>query len=239
MKSYYRFNEELELYFGNKTNYWWIHSLWGLFSNAYRVINSVYRFKHFDEFCRQLDSDREEDKMEIYWAASYDEKLIDYIKIVVAFETMNKAMLIEKGYLIHKVDPKYDKALYQKQLKGIPITLEEFYKGNRTNLDPIENEATPNGLAASYSTINFSHTLNDQFQEILQLDEGLVYHLKAINQKRNRLHFYSDFVGAFEVSSHIAKWRYIKENSIGTIEKELRRINQELKNHNVYVTELH
>ncbi|MFX5747412.1 hypothetical protein ABTE19_21025, partial [Acinetobacter baumannii] len=64
--------------------------MWGLLANADRVINSVYIFKHFDEYCRQLNSNRQEDKLEIYWAASYYEKLIDYIKIVVAFETMNK-----------------------------------------------------------------------------------------------------------------------------------------------------
>jgi len=115
-------DNEIELYYNYKTGYRWIYSMWGLLANADRVINSVYLFKHFDDYCWQLNSGRQEDKLEVYWTASYNEKLIDYIKIVVAFETMNKALLLKNGFLIHKIDHRYDKKLYKKQANGIPFT---------------------------------------------------------------------------------------------------------------------
>ncbi len=87
-RSQFDIEPEIELYYNFKTNYRWSYLLWGLLANAHRIINSVYLFKNFDEYCRQLKSDRQEDKQKIYWTASYDEKLIDYIKIIVAFETI-------------------------------------------------------------------------------------------------------------------------------------------------------
>jgi hypothetical protein len=228
MTARFELDEEFRFYYstGFKKSY----ILWELLANANRIINSVYLFKHFDEYCRQLESDKQEDKLEIYWNASYYEKLIDYIKIVVAFETLNKALLLKKGFLIHKIDHVYDKKLHKKQANGTPITLDEFYHNNYTMLDWIKKAAKPNGLTSNFSTINFSHTLNIKYQEILQLDSRLVHQLKEINQKRNRLHLYSDFNGAFEVSRHISKWRFIKENSLAKIEAEYLLINEELRN---------
>lgn len=72
--------------------------------------------------------------------------------------------------------------------------------------------------------------MNDNYQEILKLDKNLVHHLKDINKKRNRLHFYSDFTGAFRVDSHIAKWKFIKESSLTKIRTEYLIIDEELKN---------
>jgi len=230
MTSRFDVDEEIELYYNYKTGYRWLYLLWGLLANADRIINSVYLFKHFDEYCLQLKSDRQEDKLEVYWKASYDEKLIDYIKIVLAFETMNKALLLKNGFLIHKIDHRFDKKLYKKQASGLPISLDEFYLNNHTVIDWIGKEAKLHGLAQNYPTVNFSHTLNDHYQQILKLDEKLVYHLQAINKKRNRLHFYSDFTGAFEVNRHITKWKYIKDYSLSKIREEFLLVDEELKN---------
>lgn len=223
-------DNEIELYYNYKTSYRWTYTMWGLLANANRIINSVYLFKNFDDYCWQLNSHKQEDKLEVYWKASYEEKLIDYIKIVVAFETMNKALLLKNGILIHKIDHLYDKKLHKKQATGIPITLDEFYIKNYTSVDWVREEAKLNGLVQNYPTINFSHTLNDHYQEILQLDKYLVQHLKAINQKRNKLHFYSDFTGGFQVSSHIAEWKFIKESSLSKIRSEYLLIDEKLKN---------
>lgn len=80
------------------------------------------------------------------------------------------------------------------------------------------------------STINFSHTLNKEYQKILQQDETLVWHLAEINKKRNRLHLYSDFKGAFSVSHHIQKWETLKKLCFNTIKTEADLIDLELKN---------
>lgn len=224
----YELEDEIELYLDN--GYAKTRLFWELIGNADRVINSVYIFKHFDEYCTQLLSDRQEDKKEVYWNASYYEKLVDYIKIVVAFETLNKAMLVRNGILIHKIDSKFhNKSLIRKQRDGVPITIEEFYENNYTNFDFLRRKAVLNGLTANFSTINFSHTLNENYQSILKQDSTLIFHLKDINQKRNRLHLYSDFKGAFRVDSHIKKWSFIKETSTMLIREELRKVDEELK----------
>lgn len=228
MSSHYKIDEETQLYYTNGQKF--LRSLWELITNSDRIINGVYIFENFNEYCRQLSSDRQEDKKEVYWRASYYEKLIDYIKIVVAFETLNKAILVKKGYLIHKIDHLHNKQLRKKQNNGNPITLEEFYIDNYTNIDVRRRTATLNGLTKNLSTINFSHTLNDEYQKILQQEKTLVRYLKEINNKRNRLHLYSDFKGAFSVSHHIQKWKTIRELCLNTIKNEADQIDLELKN---------
>lgn len=225
---YYKLEDDIKLYYDN--GYSQKRILWGLISNAHRVIHSVYIFKNFEEFCRQLSSDKQEDKKEIYWNGTYDEKLIDYIKIVVAFETFNKALLIKNNILIHKIDNKHNKKLQKKQQDGKPIFIQEFYEGNYSNLDVRRRTAELNGLTKNLSTINFSHTLNENYQAILKQDEDLVGYLKEINQKRNRLHLYSDFKGAFSVQHYITKWQFIMEKSQSLITNEMKIIDQELKN---------
>lgn len=227
MNTRYKLEDEIKLYYN--TGYSQKRLLWELISNAYRVINSVYIFKNFDEYCRQLSSDKQEDKLDVYWNGTYYERLIDYIKIVVAFETINKALLVKRNILIHKIENNHNKPLQKKQQKGEPIPVEQFYIENFTNLDYVRQKAELNGLTKNLSTINFSHTLNDNYQAILNHDKTLIGHLKEINAKRNRLHLYSDFKGAYSVRHHIEKWKFIKETSISTIENEMKSIDDELK----------
>lgn len=229
MNNYYKIDEEIQPYYYT-SNYKYLRLLWELITNSHRIINSVYIFENFDEYCRQLSSDRQEDKQEVYWKASYYEKLIDYIKIVIAFETLNKALLVKEGYLIHKIDHLHNKRLRKKQNNGSPITLEEFYIDNYTNIDVRRKTAILNGLTKNLSTINFSHTLNDEYQKILQQDKTLVVYLKEINTRRNRLHLYSDFKGTLSVSHHIQKWKTIKELCLNTIKNEADQIDLKLKN---------
>jgi|GEM_PF-1750205 len=229
MTSRYSIEEEVRLYFDE--GYSKTRILWGLIANADRVINSVYIFKHFDEYCRQLNSTKQEDKLEVYWNASYDEKLIDYIKIILAFETLNKALLIKQGILIHTIDNKFfNKKISRKQQDGLPITIEEFFQNNYTDLDFIKQSAVLNGLTKNLTTISFSHTLNKNYQAIIKLDKDLVSNLKEINLKRNRLHLYSDFKGTISVKQHIDKWRHLKEITTTIIRDELKKIDEELKN---------
>src|SRR5690606_4077176 len=113
---------------------------------------------------RQLKSDKQKDKREIYWNAAYYEKLIDYIKISVAFETFNKATLMKKGILVHKINSKFNKELAKKQNAGFPINLADFLKDNYSNLDFRKQKAELNGFVEYFPTINYSHTLNEHYQ---------------------------------------------------------------------------
>lgn len=205
--------------------------IWVLLSNALRTLKSVYLFQNFEEYSRQLISDKNEDKQAVYWAASHDEKLIDYIKISIAFETFNKAILMKNGVVIHKIDKKFNRPLNKLQSEGKPVYLEDFLKNNYTNLDADFKTAELNGFDSRYTTINYSHTLHNDYQKILQLDKQLVGELIQINEKRNRLHFYSNFHGAFSVHDHLKKWKYIMDTSIKAIEEELLKQEQLLNEH--------
>lgn len=215
----YLLNEEIVLYYDTSDKK--SRLLWELISNSYRIINSVYIFKNFEEYCYQFKSDKQEDKGEVYWNGTYHEKLIDYIKIIVAFETLNKALLIKKGVLVHKIDSGFNKALAKKQSNGVPVSVDEFFYNNYSNIDFIRKKATINGLNRNLSTISFSHTLNERYQSILCLEKELVAQLKEINIKRNKLHLYTDYKGSHNVDSHINKWFYIKNTSINLIKNEL------------------
>lgn len=207
------------------------HLIWNLLSNAHRTLQSVYLFQHFEEYSKQLNSDNPDDKSTIYWNASYHEKLIDYIKISVAFESYNKAVLINHGILVHKIDRKFNRALNKLQNEGQPVKIEDFLKSNYSNINLRMKTAELNGFDNGHTTINYAHTLNDKYQDIIQLDKQLAYELKKINQKRNKLHFYTDFTGAFSVPDHLKKWQYIKTTSTQIIGQELKKQELALSEH--------
>ncbi len=190
-----------------------------LYFNAAHTIRNVYLFKHFDDFKPQLLSDKNEDKKEIYWNTTYFEKLIDYVKISIAFETFNKAVLIEKGYLIHtiKKDSKSNLDLYKKQQLGLPIELSEFIKGAGEIYDRSNDHYYLSGFKSSFDTIPYSTTLKESYQEIIGLDAELCSWLREINSKRNKLHFFTEFKGAYNPESFIQKWEYIKNKSFDII----------------------
>lgn len=196
-----------------------------LFFNAYRTIKSVYLFKHFDQYVEQLKTHRNEDKKEEYWNAAYYEKLTDYIKISVAFENYNKATLIQKGYLVHKIQ-KSDKtkSLWKDQNNGNPIKVVDFKQKCTFIKTPPFKKYFLEGLQKGFPTISYSLTLIDRYQEIIGIDLELLYRLKKINENRNRLHFFTEFKGAFEVNSHINKWKYIKDTSLRLFEEKIESI---------------
>lgn len=191
-----------------------------LFFNSLRTIHSVYIFKHFDEYISQLQADKNEDKKDVYWNASYYEKLTDYIKISLAFENYNKATLIKNGFLVHKIKKNdLNKELFKLQDSGLPIKIADFKKVCEFKQENRQGKYLLDGLQKNLQTINYSETLSERYQEIIGIDATLVSQLKEINEYRNKLHFFTDFKGAFRVDQHIDKWRFIKDTSIATIDK--------------------
>ncbi len=195
-----------------------------LFFNAYRTIRNVFIFENFDEYVAQLESDKNENKKEIYWKASYYEKLTDYVKISIAFENFNKAVLLQNGYLVHKIQKNnITKDFYKIQDKGKPVKINDFKEVNDFIQKSRFGKYYLDGLQKGFPTISYSLTLNEFHQEIIGLDSSLLYRLKQLNEKRNKLHFFTDYKGAFEVKSHIEKWKFIKEVAIKTIEERIKK----------------
>lgn len=190
-----------------------------LYFNAFRTIKSVYLFKYFDEYVSQLQSDKNEDKKEIYRNASYYEKLIDYVKMSIAFETYNKAVLLDNGFIVHQIKKNSLNAnLFTDQQNGIPIRTIDFLQVSEETSEMFDDKIYLTGFRECFATLSYSITLTEKYQGIIKLDKELCYRLKEINEKRNQLHFFTDFKGTFELKSHIKKWRYIMINSIQTIE---------------------
>lgn len=192
--------------------------LFELYSNALMTIRSVYMFKHFDEYITQLKADTNSGKGEVYWNVSYYEKQMDYVRIAIAFETFNKGFLLENGYIVHSIKKnKRNEELYNQQQKGNPVKISDYLLVADECYDRVENRYYLGGFRDGYQTINYSLTLNDKYQEIINIDRELLLHLRALNDKRNRLHFFTEPKGAFEHKSHIAKWRFIMDASISVI----------------------
>ncbi len=124
-----------------------------LYYNSFRTIKSVYIFKNFEEYTIQLKADKNEDKKDVYWNASYYEKLIDYVKISIAFENYNKAVLIENGYLVHKIKKDENtKELFKKQQSGIPIKIEDFLSVAKESINT-NSKIFLTGLTSNFETI--------------------------------------------------------------------------------------
>jgi len=226
--SKYRLEEVTSFY--QNYSYPSVKMIWEVSQNALRMIKGVYRFKYFEEYISQKKSSNQEDKKSEYWTASYHELIVDYIKISIAFENYNKVALLRKGYLIHKIDRKFNKKLYKNQVNGIPVKVEDFLKNNFTSFESSNSKAKLNGLNEKLFTINYLDTLNDRHQEIIGLEPQFIVELKKINKKRNQLHFFIDFKGAHEVNRYIQQWTYIKDMSLDLIEKQFKEVDKELEN---------
>lgn len=215
------------LYYNEKT--WESENvLWLILVNALDTLNDTFILKNLEEYFIQLKSDKQEDKKDIFWNVGR-RKLLDSVLISIAFENVNKAILMKKGFLIHKIKPSFNKKLAKKQREGNPIKIEEFFNYNYSALSSYPKEAKLNGLFDRLDTINYSHTLNEKYQKIIKLNEEFVFELKKLNEERNRLHFFTGNKGVFEVSRYIKRWSFIKEESFKVIRYEIEKIEVDLR----------
>ena len=149
--------------------------------------------------------------------------MIDLVKISLAFETFNKAVLLEEGYLIHKLQKNsFNKLLFTVQEKGFPIKTMDFMEVCDETSITERGYTFLTGFRRNFPTIKYSLTLTERYQKIIKLDQELCFHLKEINQMRNKLHFFTDFKGGYQVAHHIKKWNFIMKSSISTIENKCR-----------------
>jgi hypothetical protein len=129
--------------------------------------------------------------------------------------------LLREDYLVHKIQKnEQDKHFAKIQRAGQPILIADFISVCPFISDKFNRKCYLSGLTAHFQTVKFSDTLNEHYQAVLNLDSTFLHHIKRINDNRNRLHYFTDFKGAFEVSRHIQKWQFIKEKSIELIKTE-------------------
>lgn len=192
---------------------------------AYFVYDRVYIFKNFEAYA---ESFRVEPKSDVYWNGTHYEKMIDHIRICTAFENYNKAVLLSKDVLVHTADPNSNKVLYKQQKAGLPVFIDEFLKANNFIQETPHKEWHLSGLTPNFNTITFSQTLKSGYQDMINLHTRFLGYLTSINMKRNRLHFYKNYDGAFEVNRHLESIRFARDYGSKLIGKQIEAI-RELK----------
>jgi hypothetical protein len=185
---------------------------------TYFIYDRVYVFKHFEAYA---ESFRIEPKSDVCWNGLHYEKLIDQIRICTAFENYNKAILLSKDILVHTADANSNKAFYKQQKAGLPITLDEFLKTNSFVQEGPHKEWYLSGLTPNFNTVTFSQTLKPGYQDVINLDPAFLGYLANINVKRNRLHFYKNYAGAFEVNRHLDSILFAKTYGLEIIRKQI------------------
>lgn len=214
------YREETHVYASDKER---IQVAWELLSYAHMLYSRVYVFQNLDAFAESFH----DSPPEVYWNAMSHEKLIDQIKICIAFENYNKAKLLMAGYLVHVIDGKKNKKLSSMQ-KTSPILISQFLSSNNFIQDNPYGELFLDGLA-NFNTISFSLTLSDQYQSVIGLESRFLNYLKATNPKRNRLHYYKNYAGAFRVETYLDSLRYARQHGTDLLIAELKKSESALK----------
>lgn len=185
---------------------------------AYFVYDRVYVFKNFEAYA---ESFRVEPKSDVYWNGLHYEKMIGHIRICTAFENYNKAVLLSHDILVHTADPNSNKAYFKKQKAGLPVLIDDFLSTNSFVQESPNKEWHLSGLTPNFNTITFSQTLKPGYQELIRLDERFLGYLTNINVRRNRLHFYKNYAGAFEVNRHLESIRFARDHGLTLIGKQI------------------
>jgi hypothetical protein len=191
---------------------------WELLSYAHMLYSRVYVFKNFEAFSKSFRSDPPEE----YWEGLHREKLIDQIKICTAFENYNKSVLLSKGFIVHTIDGEKNRGLAGQQ-KTKPVLISDFLSSNKFVREDQFSELYLEGFR-NFNTIAFSKTLNEQYQAVIGLEERFLNYLKSLNEKRNRLHFYKNYAGAFRVETYLENLNYAKTYGTELLISELKKV---------------
>lgn len=201
-----------------------------IINNCKRILDDVYRFKNFDEFEKQFGSDNINNRTDVYWNTVLYQYLMDHIKISLVFENFNKLILLQQGYLIHIPEENFNKAISMDIRKGKPVSINQFLKHSAIIEPDKDNfEIRLKGFTDNSKTISYSFTLNNKYQKIISLEPKFIENLKAINEKRNILHFYVGPSSGCDPNNEIQKWKYIKDTSYQLIESKLKEIDSMLE----------
>lgn len=194
---------------------------WELLSYAHMLYSRVYVFKNFEAFSKSFTLDPRPDE---YWEGLSREKLMDEIRICTAFENYNKSVLLSQGYIVHTIEGGKNRQLAAQQ-KTKPVLISDFLKTNQFIQKDQFGEYFLEGLQ-TFKTITFSRTLNESYQDIIGLDSRFLNYLKNLNEKRNRLHFYKNYGGAFRVETYLENLAFAKAYGTELLAKELNRIEE-------------
>jgi len=117
------------------------------------------------------------------------DSLVDKARIIICFENYIKGILIEHGYIAHKLTGAMPghKQLKQHQSKQPVRTCDIF---NSTSFDNLDQKSEDQIEVAVY-TLPFSTLLRKGYTDVAGLPIAIIQDLTELNQERNKLHFTS------------------------------------------------
>jgi hypothetical protein len=126
------------------------------------------------------------------------ESYTDAFKINVFFENYLKARLLQGGYIIHKIkNSKAYASLSKKQLNE-PISLSELLSNDKESLNFSKEVVLDSSL--TNITLPISTMFKVKYNEVIKLPNDILETVKYITNKRNEIHFLSDWEFAISTS---------------------------------------
>lgn len=115
------------------------------------------------------------------------EKIIDYIRIILCFESYFKAFTLINGYIIHEIKnvDKYNNLL--KEQKRRPILIKEIKAISDVIIDSKRDSCTHPGL--NIRTLSISQLVSKPYQSIIQVPQHVLEPLLRVIKYRNNIHF--------------------------------------------------
>lgn len=155
--------------------------------------------------------------------------LIDWIRVSICFENYMKAILLQKGYLIHQINKEIPELEnLAKSQKKRPIPVSEFQEINLILDKKVSRERLKEGL--KLQTIQFNLLLKTKYQNKIQLPAGIHKIITEINKKRNNLHFYHEAENSYskkKIEDLVLLKKYVEEDIMGLAKSIEIEINQE------------
>lgn len=231
MEDYSKYDLQSRIYLSEKYR---AKAIWELLVNANIIFDRTYVLSNLNQYSEELRSD--EEKTDVYWNSAHYENLIDAVRISLAFENYNKAILLSKGYVVHKLttitNDEIKKLKKEQEIMKAPIPIETLIK-----VDTLIQEEPGwgkyflmsigkkhnNKLSANFKTISYLDTLSEKYQSIIKTPSDFIHLLKSFYKRRNQLHFLIQYPGAFKVESHIEILAQIKEIGNSLLKEELKK----------------
>lgn len=158
----------------------------GVWCFAYEMFartNIVVNFEGFKAY--NLLPSEEKIKMRAFILPIMLEHSIDLVRIIMFYENYFKGCLLQKGYLVHDLNPDNCPPVNN---KNEPIVADNFFSAIFFN-DYSKDDKSKQWTKAT--TLQISRLLNRKFQRLIDIPKEITKILSRLNKERNRLHFFN------------------------------------------------
>lgn len=167
---------------------------------AHKIFNSAGRINHAEHLSVSTNSTFNE-----FRTLKVESEILDAVKIISAAENYFKAILLYKGFCIHKFND--SESLLKKEQKKRPINIEE--------IEGIERKVIAGKgvflVGIDNITIGFSEIIkSEKHLNLLEFDKNIISFLITLNSHRNSLHYLTSSVSVLSIERNL-KYLRLKE----------------------------